>query len=68
MMGLAIIGILVSAFTGSATFTIPAFTGWSGINGNSYLFPTLFITVACGACSGFHSLVSTGTGCRWGWW
>ena len=61
MMGLAIIGILVSAFTGSATFTIPAFTGWSGINGNSYLFPTLFITVACGACSGFHSLVSTGT-------
>lgn len=61
MMALAIIGILMSAFTGSATFTIPAFTGWAGINGNSYLFPTLFITVACGACSGFHSLVSTGT-------
>ena len=61
MMALAVIGILISAFTGSATFTIPAFTGWAGINGNSYLFPTLFITVACGACSGFHSLVSTGT-------
>ena len=26
-----------------------------------FLFPTLFITVACGACSGFHSLVATGT-------
>lgn len=25
------------------------------------MFPTLFITVACGACSGFHSLISTGT-------
>jgi len=25
------------------------------------LFPMLFITVACGACSGFHSLIATGT-------
>ena len=59
MMILAVVGILLSAFTGSATFTIPAFTGWSSSIGT--LFPTLFITVACGACSGFHSLVSTGT-------
>ena len=59
MMGLAVIGILISAFTGSATFTLPAFTGWSTKIGN--LFPALFITVACGACSGFHSLISTGT-------
>ena len=29
--------------------------------GNSFLFPTLFITVACGAVSGFHSLISSGT-------
>ncbi|HAG69391.1 MAG TPA: carbon starvation protein A [Lachnospiraceae bacterium] len=59
MMALAVIGILISAFTKSATFTIPAFTGWSTSVGT--LFPALFITVACGACSGFHSLISTGT-------
>jgi len=29
--------------------------------GNSPLFPVLFITIACGACSGFHALVSSGT-------
>lgn len=61
MMILAVGGIIISAFTGNATFEIPAFAGWAGVNGNSYLFPTLFITVACGACSGFHSLVATGT-------
>ena len=59
MMALAIIGIIASAFTGSATFAIPAFTGWK--TGIGTLFPALFITVACGACSGFHSLISTGT-------
>ncbi len=59
MIGLAIIGIIVAAVTGNTSFTIPAFTGWSTKIGN--LFPALFITVACGACSGFHSLISTGT-------
>ena len=59
MMLLAIIGIVASAFTGSATFNIPAFTGWK--TGIGTMFPALFITVACGACSGFHSLISTGT-------
>ncbi len=59
MMILAIIGIVGSAFTGSATFNIPAFTGWK--TGIGTMFPALFITVACGACSGFHSLISTGT-------
>ncbi len=60
MIALAVIGILLSTFTGSVSFDIPAFTGWSPKSG-SYLFPTLFITVACGACSGFHSLIATGT-------
>lgn len=60
MMILAVIGIVSSAFRGNVQFTIPAFTGWKLANGNT-LFPTLFITVACGACSGFHSLISTGT-------
>jgi len=59
MIALAVIGIVVSAFTGSAEFTIPPFTGWSTKIGG--MFPALFITVACGACSGFHSLISTGT-------
>ena len=59
MMILAVIGIISSAATGHATFTIPAFTGWETSIGT--MFPALFITVACGACSGFHSLISTGT-------
>ena len=59
MMILAVVGILISGATGSATFEIPAFTGWTTKIGT--LFPALFITVACGACSGFHSLVATGT-------
>jgi len=63
MIILAVLGIIFSAFTGTATFEIPAFTGWSPKAG-SYLFPTLFITVACGACSGFHSLIATGTSAK----
>ena len=59
MMLLAIIGIAGSPITGNATFNIPAFTGWK--TGLGTMFPALFITVACGACSGFHSLISTGT-------
>lgn len=38
----------------------PAFIGWSSANGQP-LFPLLFITIACGACSGFHSLIASGT-------
>ncbi len=59
MMLIAVVGVVITAFSGNVTFTMPAFTGWK-INGN-YLFPTLFITVACGACSGFHSLIASGT-------
>jgi carbon starvation protein len=57
MMAVAIVGIVISAFTGSAKFTVPAFNNAK----LGSMFPTLFITVACGACSGFHSLISTGT-------
>ena len=63
MIILAVIGIALAAFTGNATFDMPAFTGWEPKAG-SYLFPTLFITVACGACSGFHSLIATGTSAK----
>lgn len=57
MILIALVGIIVSAFTGSAEFTIPA------VNSSKLgsMFPTLFITVACGACSGFHSLIASGT-------
>ena len=51
----AFIGILFGGF--EATF--PAFKGM-GTAANP-LFPMLFITVACGACSGFHSLIGSGT-------
>ncbi len=38
----------------------PACTGFTSANG-SPLVPFLFITIACGACSGFHGLVCSGT-------
>ena len=62
MMLIAIVGIIFSAFTGKARnveFNLPAFTGWKQSIGT--MFPALFITVACGACSGFHSLIASGT-------
>ena len=40
--------------------TAPAFVGFTNASGQ-FLFPVLFVSVACGALSGFHSLVSTGT-------
>lgn len=59
MMAVAVAGIVLSAVTGNTKFEMPAFTGWTTKIGT--LFPALFITVACGACSGFHSLIATGT-------
>lgn len=38
----------------------PAFIGFTSLHG-APLFPLLFVTVACGACSGFHGIVSSGT-------
>lgn len=55
MMIAAIVGI----FAAHPTVQTPAFIGVHV--GNSYLFPTLFITIACGAISGFHSLIGSGT-------
>ncbi len=45
---------------GGLPIEYPAFTGWTTAAGMS-LFPMLFITIACGACSGFHSLIASGT-------
>ncbi len=61
MMIAAVVGIIGATIVdpASTTFTTPAFTGFAV--GGSYLFPTLFITIACGAISGFHSLIASGT-------
>lgn len=59
MMILAVIGIFSTAFTGRAHFDVPAVTGWNSSIGP--MFPALFVTVACGACSGFHALIASGT-------
>jgi carbon starvation protein len=48
---------------GSLAVRYPAFTGWYSESAG-YLFPFLFITIACGACSGFHSIVASGTTCK----
>ena len=61
MMGAAVIGIVGATIINPASTKIvtPAFIGFS-VNGD-FLFPTLFITIACGAISGFHSLIASGT-------
>jgi len=51
-----IIGLLL----GGDRIQYPAFLGWTSQRGFP-LFPILFVTVACGACSGFHGIVSSGT-------
>jgi carbon starvation protein len=62
----AVIGLIASdrslttIFGGDSAIRYPAFTGWQSANGQS-LVPMLFITIACGACSGFHSLIASGT-------
>lgn len=55
MMAVAFVGIIGSGMK----VELPAYTGWTASSGT--LFPTLFITVACGAVSGFHSLIGSGT-------
>ena len=55
MIAAAFIGVVFDA----PAINIPVFTGFKV--GNNYLFPILFVTVACGAVSGFHSLVASGT-------
>lgn len=53
-------GLVVGSITGAATIQYPAFLGFEPAAGQS-LAPILFITVACGACSGFHCLIASGT-------
>jgi carbon starvation protein len=60
MMALGILGVLVA----HPVLNIDAFAGFSAVGksgASDMLFPFLFVTVACGACSGFHALVASGT-------
>ena len=54
-----IIAAVIGVFVANPQINLPAFVGFE-VEGN-YLFPILFVTIACGAVSGFHSLVSSGT-------
>ena len=62
MIACAVVGIFVLGAGGQATMTAPMVADVSALAAKgSYLFPLLFVSVACGALSGFHSLVSTNT-------
>ncbi len=59
-----IIGAVFGLVVAHPEMKLNAFNGFvlTAANGShSYIFPTLFVTIACGAVSGFHSLVSSGT-------
>jgi carbon starvation protein len=60
MMALSLVGIFVTA----PVFHLEAFTGWRAFGSGDPVFPMLFVTVACGACSGFHALVASGTSAK----
>jgi len=57
VLGGAVLGLLFG--WGRFTAEYPAFLGWTSDRGP--LFPVLFVTIACGACSGFHGMVCSGT-------
>jgi len=52
----SVVGVLAT----NPSINLPAFTGFY-VEGTGNMFPILFVTIACGAVSGFHSLVSSGT-------
>ncbi|MDD7208999.1 MAG: carbon starvation protein A [Lachnospiraceae bacterium] len=54
-----IVGAIIGIFVSNPACNLQAFNGFC-VDGQ-YLFPILFVTIACGAVSGFHSLVSSGT-------
>lgn len=63
MLAVALVGVVISHAGMGGGDGLAAFNGFAVDNGNGtqFLFPVLFTTVACGAISGFHSLVSSGT-------
>ena len=63
MMIVAVVGVLGAGVMGqNLNMEIPAFTGFTDeLSSLGTMFPALFVTIACGAISGFHSLVGSGT-------
>ena len=52
----------VGVLFGNFGIQYDAFKGWDSVGANGETFiPFLFITIACGACSGFHSIIASGT-------
>jgi carbon starvation protein len=60
LLYIAIAAGVLGVLFGGKTVQYPAFLGWTSPAGQA-LAPFLFITIACGACSGFHSLIASGT-------
>lgn len=52
---------VIGIFFGNYTIQQPTFKSWDIGGMTGMLFPFLFVTIACGACSGFHGLVCSGT-------
>lgn len=59
-IGLMGVGLLAAGF-GNVSFSMPAFNLSEGMANLGMIYPMMFITIACGAISGFHSLVAGGT-------
>ncbi|MFB6108614.1 MAG: carbon starvation protein A [Haloplanus sp.] len=64
-VGGSLLAIIVGTILGNTSqplaVQIDAYNGFWGVTGAVPLFPLLFVTIACGTISGFHSLVSSGT-------
>lgn len=56
MIVASVLGVIAT----NPSINLPAFTSFN-VEGTGNMFPILFVTIACGAVSGFHSLVSSGT-------
>jgi carbon starvation protein len=61
-MGLLVLGVFIAGFGGNLEIVAPAIQ--SSPAKAPPMWPFLFITIACGAISGFHSLVSSGTSAK----
>ncbi|MHB9011881.1 MAG: carbon starvation CstA family protein [Ignavibacteriaceae bacterium] len=59
-IALMVISLLFTGFSGTA-ISMPSFNLAEGVKSLGFIWPMMFITIACGAISGFHSLVAGGT-------
>lgn len=60
-LAVGVVGIFYGGLSGELSIEQPAFAGFNVPGAGGALFPFLFVTIACGACSGFHGLVCSGT-------